>query len=288
MKRDTIFYRLFQQLPSLLFDLLENPPENALDYRFDSVAVKEPKFEIDGVFLPPNNDGSGVVFFCEVQFQKDERLYERLFSEIFLYFYRNRERYSDWQAVVIYPDRNTEQTNSYPYRSLLDCPQVHRIFLKELGDIRELPLGIALMVLTTVEKEQSPAIARELIAKTQEQILEPEVNRAIIEMIGTIMVYQFTNLSRQEILAMLGLELKDTRVYREAKEEGREQGREEGRQQEAINLVLRQLSRRCGTLSANLSQSIASLPVTVLEELSEALLDFTSLADLTTWLEQHS
>jgi predicted transposase YdaD len=106
------------------------------------------------------------------------------------------------------------------------------------------------------------------------------------------MVYQFTNLSRQEIVAMLGLELKDTRVYREAKEEGREQGREEGReegrQQEAINLVLRQLSRRCGTLSANLSQSIASLPVTVLEELSEALLDFTSLADLTTWLEHHS
>ena len=63
MKRDTIFYRLFQQFPSLLFELLENPPENAAAYRFDSVAVKEPKFEIDGIFLPPNNDGSGVVFF---------------------------------------------------------------------------------------------------------------------------------------------------------------------------------------------------------------------------------
>jgi hypothetical protein len=41
-------------------------------------------------------------------------------------------------------------------------------------------------------------------------------------------------------------------------------------------------------LSANLSQRIASLPVTALEELSEALLDFTSLADLTAWLEHHS
>lgn len=87
---------------------------------------------------------------------------------------------------------------------------------------------------------------------------------------------------------MLGLELKDTRVYREAKEEGREEGREQGRQQEAINLVVRQLSRRCGTLPTNLSQRIATLPVTVVEELGEALLDFTSLADLTTWLEQHS
>jgi predicted transposase YdaD len=68
MKRDSLFYRLFQNSPSLLFDLLENPPDNASDYRFDSVAVKEPTFEIDGVFLPP--DSNGVIYFCEVQFQK--------------------------------------------------------------------------------------------------------------------------------------------------------------------------------------------------------------------------
>lgn len=87
-------------------------------YRFDSVAVKEPKFEIDGVFLPPETENAGIVYFCEVQFQKDERLYERLFGEAFLYFYRNRERYSNWQAVVIYPTRSIEQSDTHPYRSL--------------------------------------------------------------------------------------------------------------------------------------------------------------------------
>ncbi|PLZ71537.1 hypothetical protein CBP14_20105 [Fischerella thermalis WC245] len=40
-------------------------------YKFDSVAVKEPKFEIDGVFLPPENEYAGIVYFCEVQFQKE-------------------------------------------------------------------------------------------------------------------------------------------------------------------------------------------------------------------------
>jgi predicted transposase YdaD len=50
MRRDSIFYKLFQQFPSLLFELLTNPPENADKYKFDSVAVKEPKFEIDGRF----------------------------------------------------------------------------------------------------------------------------------------------------------------------------------------------------------------------------------------------
>jgi len=82
---------------------LATPPGNASAYRFDSVAVKEPKFEIDGVFLPPNSNDPGIIYFCEVQFQKDDRLYERLFGEAFLYFYRQRERYSDWQAVIIYP-----------------------------------------------------------------------------------------------------------------------------------------------------------------------------------------
>jgi predicted transposase YdaD len=43
------------------------------------------------------------------------------------------------------------------------------------------------------------------------------------------MVYKFTDLSRREVEAMLGLQLEDTRVYREAKEEGRLEGRQEGR-----------------------------------------------------------
>ena len=64
MRRDSIFYSLFQQNPTLLFQLIKNYPENATGYRFESVAVKEPKFEIDGVFLPPKTDGSGIVYFC--------------------------------------------------------------------------------------------------------------------------------------------------------------------------------------------------------------------------------
>lgn len=54
MRRDPIFYQMFQRSPALLFDLIGERPANAIDYRFDSVAVKEPKFEIDGVFLRQN------------------------------------------------------------------------------------------------------------------------------------------------------------------------------------------------------------------------------------------
>jgi predicted transposase/invertase (TIGR01784 family) len=130
-----------------------------LTYRFDSVAVKEPTFEIDGVFLPAESDNSGVVYFCKVQFQRDGRLYERLFSEVFLYFYRNRDRYLDWQAVIIYPSRKTEQKETRPYQPLLDSSKVHRIYLSELGEVEQLPLGVALMVLTTVPDVEAPEAA---------------------------------------------------------------------------------------------------------------------------------
>lgn len=39
MRRDSIFYQLFQQTPEILFELLDNPPANAQSYRFDSVLM---------------------------------------------------------------------------------------------------------------------------------------------------------------------------------------------------------------------------------------------------------
>jgi predicted transposase/invertase (TIGR01784 family) len=277
MRRDSIFYQLFQQSPELLFELLDEPPANAGSYRFDSVAVKEPKFEIDGVFLPPESETPGVVYFCEVQFQKDEQLYERLFAESFLYFYRNRDRFNDWQAVVIYPSQTTEQSQTHPYQDLLDGWRVHRVYLDELGEMAQLPLGVALMVLTTLQENQAAMEARNLLFRSRQE-LPSETSRAIMEMLTTIMVYKFTNLSRQEVETMLGITLGQTRVYQEAKEEGREE--------EAKSLILRLLTRRVGELPESVKVQIDALSITQLESLAEALLDFSNLSDLETWLVQ--
>jgi predicted transposase YdaD len=88
-----------------------------------------------------------------------------------------------------------------------------------------------------------------------------------------------------EVESMLGITLKETRVYREIKEEGREEGREEGKEEATINLIIRLLTKRFGEVSDELQSSISGLTLPVLEDLSEALLDFTSLADLQSWLE---
>ncbi|NJK52780.1 MAG: Rpn family recombination-promoting nuclease/putative transposase [Leptolyngbyaceae cyanobacterium SU_3_3] len=271
MQRDPIFYQMFQRTPQLLFDLIGNRPSNAADYRFDSVAVKEPKFEIDGVFLPPESE-LGTVYFCEVQMQKDEALYERLFGESLLYFYRNYSRFSDWQAVVIYPSPSIEQSKVYPHRALLNSEQVHRIYLDELGDVQSLPIPVAATVLTIVEEAEAPQVARSLFERTEREELTERERANLIDIVTSIMVYKFANLSRLEIRAMLGLDLtQEPRAIREAKEEGER------------SLILRLLTRQVGELTEETRSHINILSLEQLEDLGESLLDFEAIADLEQW-----
>jgi len=106
-------------------------------------------------------------------------------------------------------------------------------------------------------------------------------------LLTTMMVYKFTELTRQEIEVMLNINLQQTRVYRDAKEEGEQVGEQRGRQEEARSLVLRLLVRRVGELPSAVRLQVESLALPELEALGEALLDFSVIADLETWLGQH-
>ncbi|MEH2330677.1 DUF2887 domain-containing protein [Nostoc sp.] len=269
MRRDTIFYKLFKQFPGLLFELVDKPPPEAENYQFESVEVKETAFRIDGVFLPPANAVSKTVFFAEVQFQKDEDLYHRFFSELFLFLYRHSIRYDDWFGVIIFGFRSLEPSNSMIHRALLESGQVRRVYLDELGDLRQQPLGLGLMLLTNVTSEtEAVEGARFLLEQARQQS-----EQAIIDLITTIIVYKFSNLSREEIATMLGLNLEEPRAIREAKEEGERK------------IILRLLNRRLGNIPDALLSKIQGLSVEQLEALGDALLDFSSLADLEGWLQ---
>jgi hypothetical protein len=65
-----------------------------------------------------------------------------------------------------------------------------------------------------------------------------------------------------------------------------EEGIEQGKQEEALSLVLRLLPRRIGAVVPALQQRIQQLSQAQLEDLAEALLDFSSAADLEDWLHQ--
>ncbi len=63
-------------------------------------------------------------------------------------------------------------------------------------------------------------------------------------------------------------------------------GRQEGRKEGELTLVLRQLARRCGTLSPNLLTQIQALSIEQIENLADVLLDFSGIQDLENWLSQ--
>jgi predicted transposase YdaD len=64
-------------------------------------------------------------------------------------------------------------------------------------------------------------------------------------------------------------------------------GRIEGRTEERQELILRQLTRKLGPLPEAVQSRVVVLPPEMLLDLSEALLDFSSLNDLTDWLDRN-
>jgi predicted transposase YdaD len=74
----------------------------------------------------------------------------------------------------------------------------------------------------------------------------------------------------------------------EGRTEGIAEGEQRGKTEEARSLILRQLTRRVGMLSSENRSQVESLTLEKLESLGEALLDFSSAADLDGWLRSHA
>jgi predicted transposase/invertase (TIGR01784 family) len=278
LKTDSIFYRLFQTDPGILFELLGQSPALAQDYEFRSVEIKQLAFRIDGILLPKPDALDQTVWFIEVQFQKDPTFYHRFFAEIALFLDQHPQTV-DWQAVVLFPNRKIEPTQTHLYRAQLNSDQVHRIYLNEL-EARD-GLGIGLIQLILADSSSALSQAQALLSRTRTQGQTEAQITAIIRLIETIMIYKFPQLSRVEIERMFGLsELRQTKVYQEALQEGRQEG-------EAL-LVLRQLTRRIGDLAPEARSQIQSLSTPQLDSLGEALLDFSQPSDLQDWLRSQS
>lgn len=83
--------------------------------------------------------------------------------------------------------------------------------------------------------------------------------------------------SEEAFAALMNVKLENTRVYQEVVEEGRKE--------EARSLILKQLNRRIGNIPDALLSQVQVLSLEQLEALGEALLDFSTLADLEGWLQ---
>ncbi len=160
-------------------------------------------------------------------------------------------------------------------QELINNGRIIRIYLDELpsGSI-----GVGLIQLIIAQESQVPKIVQQLLQRAKTEIPDPLITRGIIDLLETVLVSKFSKLSRQEIQSMFLLsDIKQTRVYQEAKEEGR--------QEEAVLMLQRMLSKRFGKINDRRLENINSLSLEQLEDLGEALLDFNDITDLDNWLK---
>ncbi len=164
---------------------------------------------------------SSPIYFVEVQFQPDKKLYSRLFTEIFLYLDKT-ELTNNWRGVVVYPSRNIDVGETQRYIELLTSGRITRIYLDQLDSTPSPSIAIGTVKLVVEPESSAVTKAKELINLAKQQIASEITQREFLELIETIIVYKFPQKSREEIEQMFGFsELKQTKVYQEAKQEGK-------------------------------------------------------------------
>jgi predicted transposase YdaD len=75
--------------------------------------------------------------------------------------------------------------------------------------------------------------------------------------------------------------MRESVIYQEIEAEAIQRGLQQGER----SLIIRQLNRQVGSLSAEMLTQIEALALAKLDELGEALLRFSSLDDLVSWLQ---
>jgi predicted transposase YdaD len=212
--------------------------------------------------------------------QTDKGFYGRYFAEVYLYLKQyNISR--PWRGLIIIKSRGHELGSEIPYGDLQQ--KVQRLYLEDLLSETDLSPNLGILQLIVLPQKRVGEAAQKLLQNVENKTQFTQR----LDLIEAILVSKFPQISPEEILKMLDLKTADitqTRFYRDVFQLGAKEGKAEGRQEGEAQLIIRLLKRRCGVLSPNQEAQIRSLDLNQLESLGEALLDFTTIADLEAWL----
>jgi len=240
VKTDSLFYRLFQNHPDLVFQLLGDNSPRSGSYEFGSQEVKQLSFRIDGVLNPAPAAVDLPVVFVEVQGYRDQKktLYHSFFAEIFLYL-RDYQPPHDWLGILIFTRRSLDPQLPIHFQDYARSTRFQRVYLDELpSELAEQSLELGVLQLIGLDDDLTPARARQLVERVRGEVTAGAERERVVELVLATLVYKFPTLEREAIRQMLGLdELKQTRFYQEIAEEERAEGREEERERMLVRAV---------------------------------------------------
>lgn len=184
------------------------------------------------------------------------------------------------QVVIFLKSSNSEAVFINRFE---DTNTNHRYRVIRLWEEDPTPLlaNPALLPLATLAKTNSPNALLEQVAAQVDMIEEPRQRGNLAACVTVLAGLRFddsliSQLFREEIM-------QESVVYQRLVQQGLQQGKQE----EARTMILRLLTRRFGAIDLQKQEQIRALSVSQLEDLGEALLDFSSTTDLTSWLNDY-
>lgn len=194
--------------------------------------------------------------------------------------YRIYEQQKEIEQVIIFLQPTTSEKvfeDSFQVGNTIHHYRVIRIWECEPTPLLSQP---ELLPLAVLAKSQQPEV---LLSQVAERIDRIENKRKQSNIAACVELLAGINYS-EELIAMYLQEdiLKESVIYKKIINEGIQQGEQRGES----SLIIRILSRRFGTVERALQERIRQLSVPQLEALGESLLDFSSLSDLLSWLEE--
>jgi predicted transposase/invertase (TIGR01784 family) len=206
------------------------------------------------------------------------------------YWVRLKRQYRcDIEQVVIFlksSNSATVFTNQFEDKNTRHGYRVIRLWEEDPTPLLTNP---ALLPLATLAYSNSPNALLEQVAAQVDMIEEPRQRENLAACVTVLAGLRFDDnlvnqLFREEIMQE---SVTYQRILQKGLQQGQEQGKQQGRQEEAQAMIIRLLTRRFGVVAPQVREQIENLSITQLEDLGEALLDFSSTTDLTGWLNQH-
>lgn len=195
------------------------------------------------------------------------------------YYTRLKRQY--WckiEQVVIFLQATTSEIVFKNYYTDSNTRHEYRVIRLWEEDPTPLLANPALLPLATLARTNSPQALLAQVAASVDMIEEIDERRNISASVQVLAGLRFekgliSQLFREEFM-------QESVIYQDILQKGEERGKKK----EALALVLRQLARRFGVIEPEIEQRIRSLSISQLEDLAEALLDFTGKTDLTNYL----
>ncbi len=193
-----------------------------------------------------------------------------------------REYWCEIQQVLIFlQPTSSEIVFQTQY---LDTNTTHRYRVIRLWEEDPTPLlaNAALLPLATLAKADSPRDLLTQVAAAVDMIEETDQRQNISACVQVLAGLRFEkNLIQQLFTEEI---MQESVIYQDILQKGEERGKK----QEALQLILRLLTRRFAAIGSEIEQQIRTLSITQLEDLAEALLDFNSQNDLVNYLQNIS